>query len=265
MPDASVTVHPRPLPPHPDLPKYYNPKAGKRDFVRKIFDDTAPDYDNIERLIGLGSGSWYRRRALERAGLTHGQLVLDVAIGTGLVAREACTITGSRQLVVGLDPSPGMLELATGALGIRPVVATGERIPFADNAFDFLSMGYALRHLSDLSITFAEFHRVLRPGGRLCILEITKPAGRAATLLLKFYMRSIVPGMARIIARRRSTSHLWTYYWDTIAACVPPAAVQAALANAGFANVARHVELGIFSEYTATKPAAPVAGQTVRA
>ena len=262
MSDATATVHPQPLPPHPDLAKYYDPRSGKTDFVRKIFDDTAPDYDRIERLIGLGSGSWYRRRALERAGLKQGQLVLDVAIGTGLVAREACTITGSPQRVIGLDPSHGMLELAAHALGIRPVIATGERLPFADNSFDFLSMGYALRHLSDLSVTFAEFHRVLRPGGRLCVLEITKPAGSLATLLLKFYMRSVVPGMARIIGRRRSTQHLWTYYWDTIAACVPPTAVQAALSTAGFAAVGRHVELGIFSEYTGTKQATAVAGQT---
>jgi len=255
MPDAPATVHPQPLPPHPDLARYYDPHDGKREFVRKIFDDTAADYDRIERLIGLGSGSWYRRCALARAGLTHGQLVLDVAVGTGLVAREACAITGSPQRVIGLDPSRGMLQHAADALGIRPVIGTGERLPIATSAVDFLSMGYALRHLSDLSTTFSEFHRVLRPGGRLCILEITKPTSRVATTLLKFYMRTIVPGMARLISRRRSTQHLWTYYWDTIDACVPPATVMAALNDAGFPSVTRHVELGIFTEYNAAKPA----------
>ena len=254
MPDATAAVHPHPLPPHPDLAKYYDPHDGKRAFVNKIFDETAADYDRIERLIGLGSGSWYRRCALARAGLAHGQLVLDVAVGTGMVAREACALTGSAQRVIGLDPSRGMLQHAADALGIRPVIGTGERLPIATGAIDFLSMGYALRHLSDLATTFAEFHRVLRPGGRLCILEITKPNGRLATLLLKFYMRTIVPGLARLIARRRSTAHLWAYYWDTIAACVPPATVQSALETAGFTNVKRRVELGIFTEYNATKP-----------
>jgi demethylmenaquinone methyltransferase/2-methoxy-6-polyprenyl-1,4-benzoquinol methylase len=255
MPDATATLPRQTLPPHPDLDRYYDPRAGKRAFVRKIFDDTAADYDRIERLIGLGSGSWYRRRALERAGLSRGQLVLDVAVGTGLVAREACSLTGSPKSVIGLDPSRGMMQHAVDALGIRAVLGAGERLPIADNSVDFLSMGYALRHLSDLATTFSEFHRVLRPGGRVCILEITKPTGAFATLMLKFYMRTIVPGMARLIARRRSTQHLWAYYWETIDACVSPTTVKAAMENAGFQNVTRRVELGIFSDYTGTKPA----------
>ena len=84
-----------------------------------------------------------------------------------------------------------------------------------------VSRVYALRHLSDLAAAFAEFHRVLRPGGRLLMLEITRPQGRLATLALKTYMRAVVPTIARVLARRGKTSELWRYYWDTIEACVP--------------------------------------------
>ena len=119
-------------------------------------------------------------------------------------------------------------------------------------------MGYALRHLADLSAAFAEFHRVLRPGGRLLVLEITRPQGRLATLALKTYMRTVVPTVALVVARQSKTSELWRYYWDTIEACVPPDAVLAALRTAGFRRVRRYVELGVFSEYTAFKPREPL-------
>ena len=117
-----------------------------------------------------------------------------------------------------------------------------------------LSMGYALRHVSDVDASFAEFHRVLKPGGRLLVLEITRPSSRLTLLMLKAYMRIVVPAIARVVTRRTNTSQLWRFYWDTIEACIAPAEVLAALQRAGFTQVKRHVELGIFSEYTAIKP-----------
>jgi SAM-dependent methyltransferase len=117
-------------------------------------------------------------------------------------------------------------------------------------ALGFLSMGYALRHIPDVGAAFSEFHRVLRPGGRLLVLEISKPATRTGTLALKAYMRAVVPLIARFVSKHRDTAHLWRYYWDTIELCIPPQRIMEGLQAAGFQNVQRHVELGIFSEYT---------------
>jgi demethylmenaquinone methyltransferase/2-methoxy-6-polyprenyl-1,4-benzoquinol methylase len=251
-----------PLSSHPALGTYYGAK-GRRSFVRRIFDDTARDYDRVERMMALGSGSWYRRQALLRAGLTQGMRVLDVATGTGLVAREQIAITGDPKLVLGLDPSMGMI--AAGRAGpesliVPTVLAVAERIPLPDATFDFLSMGYGLRHLSDLLRVFREFHRVVKPGGIVCILEITRPASGLRRALLKSYMRFIVPLLARFTARARpihaDTRLLWRYYWDTIEACVPVDTVLAALRDAGFTDVLHRQELSLFSEYTAKKPAA---------
>jgi demethylmenaquinone methyltransferase/2-methoxy-6-polyprenyl-1,4-benzoquinol methylase len=179
--------------------------------------------------------------------------VLDVAIGTGLVAREEVRITGDPRLVLGVDPSVGMISQARRTLPVRAVLGVAEELPLADARFDFLSMGYALRHLSDLSVTFREFHRVLRPGGRLCVLEISRPRTRFRRAAIKAYMRWIVPAVTRLTTRHADTQLLWQYYWDTIEACVPPETVTAALAAAGFEEVTHRCELGMFSEYVARK------------
>lgn len=251
MTSSSSLAVEAPLPPHPALDRYY--QGPKRRFVRRIFDEGAVDYDRVERMMALGSGSWYRRRALRRAGLAQGMKVLDVAIGTGLVAREELTIVGDASRVVGVDPSSGMLAQARQSLTIPVIMGIAEQLPVEDASFDFLSMGYALRHVSDLHATFREFRRVLRPGGTIFILELTRPPSRAATALLRWYLRGVVPLLTRLLTHRAESQLLWQYYWDTIESCVPPEQVIAAMSDAGFVDAKRHTELGIFSEYTAVK------------
>lgn len=250
-PDRRGEVHA----PHPPLPDYYPDEASRRRWVQAIFDRTAGDYGRIEWLMGLGTGSRYRRDALVRAGLTRGMRVVDVGTGTGLVAREAVRILGDASAVTAIDPSGEMLRHATLPHGTARLQARAEALPLPDGSADFLSMGYALRHVSDLAGAFAEFFRVLAPGGTVCILEITRPAGRLRRGLLKAYLRGVVPTVARVVARAPDTPQLMRYYWDTIETCVAPAAVVGTLAHAGFGEITRHVVLGLFSEYRARKPA----------
>src|SRR3569832_354373 len=240
--------------PHAPLTDYYRNEEERRGWVGKMFDATAADYNRIETMLGFGTGSWYRREALKRAGLKPGMRVLDVGVGTGLVARQAAAIVGDPALITGVDPSAGMLRNAQVPAGVKLVQGTAEAIPFPDNSVDFLSMGYALRHISDLSMAFAEFHRVLKPGGRICILEITCPENGLQKALLKTYSRTIVPLLARLVARSGGTSVLWRYYWDTIEACAKPESVMRTLENAGLTEASRYVELGMFSEYRGRKP-----------
>jgi|ERR1022692_565440 demethylmenaquinone methyltransferase/2-methoxy-6-polyprenyl-1,4-benzoquinol methylase len=240
--------------PHPPLKEYYASEADRAPWVRRLFDRTAGDYDRVEHAMALGTGSWYRGRALRRAGLAAGMRVLDIGVGTGLTACEAVRIVGAAELVIGIDPSAGMVECAKVPAGLVLKLGTAESIPAAAGSADFLSMGYALRHIGDLSAALAEFMRVLVPGGRICLLEITKPQGRIAQALLRTYMRGIVPLLARGLARHRDTPQLMRYYWDTIEACAPPERILAEMRACGFDAVNRHVEAGIFSEYCARKP-----------
>ncbi|MBK6007571.1 class I SAM-dependent methyltransferase [Ramlibacter ginsenosidimutans] len=252
MPDPNELQPPVHLP-HAPLPSYYRSgdAAARETFIRTTFDDTAVDYDRLEKILGLGTGSWYRGQALLRAGLKPGMQVVDVGMGTGLVTRQILKITGEPQRLIGVDPSPGMMKQAHFDQPVECRLGRAEEIPVATGSADFLVMGYALRHIADFAAAAAEFRRVLKPGGRLLLLEITRPQGRFSEFLLKTYMRGMVPTIARLVSRSPSTPMLWRYYWDTIEACVPPAQVIHTLREAGLAQVERHVELGIFSEYTA--------------
>ena len=234
-------------PPIKSLPRYFEDERGRRDFLDALFNRTARDYDFVERVLAFGTGNRYRRDALRRAGLRPGMRVLDIATGTGLVAREALAL-GSE--VIGLDPSAGMLGEAR-RLAYPLVRGLGERLPFRDACFDFVSMGFALRHVADLDALFAEMRRVLAPGGTACVLEITRPANRFVATPLRVFMTRVVPVLTRVA--RRDGASLMKFYWDTIDACVPPDAVLASLTRAGFPSPDRRLVLGMFSEYVARR------------
>ena len=236
------------------MKEYYPREADRRSWVGGLFDRTAGDYDRVERAMAFGTGSFYRRRALRRAGLTPGMFVVDVGVGTGLVAREAAHLVGDATRVTGVDPSSGMVEQAKVPSGVRLMSGSAESIPLPDACADFVSMGYALRHISDLGVAFREFWRVLRPGGIICVLEITRPEGAVSRAILKAYMRGVIPAFAHIFARHPETPKLMRFFWDTIEACAPPVDIMSAIRDARFEAVTRHVELGIFSEYCARKP-----------
>ena len=249
--DTSGVPESGPLRPHPLLTRYYADEAQRRNRVSSWFDTAAPDYDWINQAMSFGSGAWYRKQALLRAGLSQGMSALDAGSGTGVVAAQAIEIVGPGGKVMALDPSLGMLGQALRR-GVRiRVRAVAEAIPFASGRFDFLSMGYALRHVPDLHGTFREYRRVLKPGGRLLILEVTPPSSRLAFRLLKLYLGTLVPLVARLGRGGRASSELMEYYWDTIEMCVPPRVILDGLEAAGFSKVSRHMDAGIFSEYTA--------------
>lgn len=240
--------------PHAPIAEYYDSEEERAGFVQGIFDATAADYDRTERILGLGSGRWYRRRALRRAGLAPGMRVVDVGFGTGLVAEQALGLIGDAQLLTGVDPSVGMMKASRLAGKVPLLAARAEQLPLPDHCVDFVSMGYALRHLGDLDAAFAEFRRVLKPGGRICMLEITRPASHWGRKLLKAYLRGWVPLAARLSGAATQTPRLWRYYWDTIDACTPPQRIEEILRAQGLTDVRTVIELGVFYEYHARAP-----------
>ena len=250
----TLTPSGKPLIDTPRLRRYFRDEGERLALTRAIFDHSADRYDRLEAWTGLGRGPWYRREALQRAGLAPGMRVLDVGTGTGLVAREALKLIGPEGRLTGLDPSPAMLAEARKVLPIETVEGYAEAIPLPGDQFDFLSMGYALRHVADMDASFREYLRVLKPGGTVCILEMAKPESRLPRALLKLHLRYLVPALARVLLRRRDSAELWKYFWETIEACVPPATIRKALEQAGFSDVRSRLTLGMLWEYYGRKP-----------
>ncbi|BCD96821.1 class I SAM-dependent methyltransferase [Marinagarivorans cellulosilyticus] len=240
--------------PHPVLEEYYESPEARRERVDDMFDSSAEHYDWITSVMSFGSGRWYRRQALVRAGVSQGDKVLDVGAGTGVVSLLAQEIVGDKGLVVSLDPSKGMLGEAVKSGVKNATLGLGEALPFPDNTFDYLTMGYALRHVADLKSAFEEYQRILKPGGKILLLEITRPEGKFSTAFLKFYLKGIIPNLAKIFRRSADSKVLMRYYWDTIEQCVPPATIVQALKDTGLQDTHRAVVMGIFSEYTGVKP-----------
>jgi demethylmenaquinone methyltransferase/2-methoxy-6-polyprenyl-1,4-benzoquinol methylase len=250
--DRRVTT---PTMPHPVLEKYYRSADERRPFVTALFDGTAPYYDRVCAIGSLGTGRLYRRRTLARWGLRAGMHLLDVATGTGLIAGAATGILHEPGAVIGLDPSRGMLREARKRLSIPLVQGTVEELPFADGYFDFLSLGYALRHVADLGVAFKEILRVLKPGGRLLILEITRPRSTVGQWCLRVYFQKVLPLAARLSTGSARAELLSRYFWDTIDECVSPDTIVDVLTSSGCMHVERRVVGGLFSEYTGVKPA----------
>jgi demethylmenaquinone methyltransferase/2-methoxy-6-polyprenyl-1,4-benzoquinol methylase len=243
-----------PLAPHPPLQRYYQEDEARQRFVNELFNRTASHYRHVEKATGLGSGIWYRRRALRQAGLVSGMHVLDVACGPGLVAQCAQDIVGPSGSVIGLDPSIGMLrEARKGPCG-RLVIGIGERLPFADARFDFVSMGYALRHLSDLRVAFAEYRRVLKPGGVALVLDICRPRSPFLLSLSRFYIKTVLGIVFSASTRNPEMRTLMDYWWDTTESCVQPEMVLGALSDVGFAECSEHEMFsGLLREYRAVR------------
>ena len=240
--------------PHPLITTRYSKPEDKPAFVERLFDAGAKHYDAVVDWGFFRTGAFYRRWAQQRHGLKPGMQLLDAACSTGLMATAAARILGTAETITCLDPSAGMLAVARTKLAARFVQGRAEALPFPDGSFDFLTMGYALRHVVSFEETFGEFFRVLRPGGKVLILEVTKPARNPGAFLFRLYFGRIYPFLTRLFTRSRDAATMMTYFWETMDACVPPEAVLAALQKAGFVQVSRKSMLGLFSEYTAVKP-----------
>ncbi len=246
-----------PTPPHPVLKEYYSNPAERQGFVGELFDGCARYYNQIGRMLDLGSGPAYRKWAVRRAGLRPGMRLLDVATGTGLLARGAARIVGKSGLVIGVDPSRGMLQEAQKALPSSPLVqGRAEALPFRDAAFDMLTMCFALRHVPDLDVAFREYWRVLKPGGRLLLPEVSRPelADPPRDVPDPFPAHHAVAGANHDAKPPRRASHEILLGHDR--AVRPAGDDPGALRRSGFVDVGRRLWWGFMSEYRATKPLA---------
>jgi demethylmenaquinone methyltransferase/2-methoxy-6-polyprenyl-1,4-benzoquinol methylase len=171
--------------------------------VRRLFDTISPRYDLVNRVMTFGMDLGWRRRTVRELALPAGSLVYDLACGTGDLCRELVT-AGHRP--VGFDFSHGMLRAARTDAPL--VEADILRLPVRDGAADGATCGFALRNVVSLEDLFAELARVVRPGGRIALLETAEPQGRLLRVGHRVYFRGVVPAIGGLLSDREAYSYL---------------------------------------------------------
>ena len=179
--------------------------------VREMFDRIAGIYDRLNTVMTAGLHHQWRRRAGDLTALASGDKALDVATGTGDLALELAGRVGADGQVIGVDFAERMLDLArakAGGLPIRFEVANALSLPFADGKFDAATVGFGARNFDDLERGLSEMARVVRPGGRVVVLEITTPRRQPLRSFFELWFERAVPALGRIAGDAQAYEYL---------------------------------------------------------
>ena len=220
--------------------------------IATMFDRIAARYDFLNRVLSFGTDVRWRRRAIARADIRPGSSVVDVGAGTGDLSFAAAA-RGAQ--VVALDLSAGMLTVlerrATDAqrARIERVVGSAESLPFPDASVDRIVTGFTVRNVGDLGRAFAEFHRVLRPGGLAVVLELSHPPNPAFARLYALYFSFLLPTLAMLLGGDRGA---YRYLPASLRTFPDAERLAAMLRDAGFARVTyERVTFGIAAIHVA--------------
>jgi demethylmenaquinone methyltransferase/2-methoxy-6-polyprenyl-1,4-benzoquinol methylase len=213
-------------------------KAGR---VRGVFDSVARRYDVMNDLMSLGMHRAWKAYTVAVARVRPGDVVLDVAGGTGDLARAFASRVGPRGLVVLSDINESMLHqgrdrLLDDGVIVPALLCDGEKLPFADATFDLVSVAFGLRNMTHKESALAEMARVLKPGGRLLVLEFSKVAAPLAKAY-DWYSFSVLPRIGRFVA---GDADSYRYLAESIRVHPDQEALKAMMKRAGFGHVDVH-------------------------
>lgn len=219
--------------------KPYNDSEGKTEQVRQMFDSIAPAYDFMNRAMTMGIDCWWRRRAVKLLAESSPKQILDIATGTGDLA-----ILLNSQLhpdhIIGVDLSQGMLEIAkvkVAEAGLSEKISFEQgdclNLRFKDNVFDAVTVAYGVRNFEHLDRGYQEMYRVLKPGGTLCVIELSTPTGKLVRPLYNLYTRKIIPFLGRGISK---DPRAYAYLPESIAAVAQGTEMLNIMRGAGFSE-----------------------------
>lgn len=234
----------------------YGKKESKKEEVRDMFDHIAPTYDLLNRVLSLRIDRRWRRKTIQEAAKGHPARILDVATGTADLAIEAARL--QPQEIIGADIAAEMLRIGQRKIGrknlshlIRLVQADSENLPFGDGYFDLVTVAFGVRNFEHVEQGIREMQRVLRPGGRLLVLEFSSPGQPLFNRLYQFYFKRILPLLGRMISRDLSA---YRYLYESVSAFPQRDEFTSLLTDAGFRD-ARYTPLtmGIACLYSGVK------------
>jgi demethylmenaquinone methyltransferase/2-methoxy-6-polyprenyl-1,4-benzoquinol methylase len=219
--------------------------------VAEMFDGVAPRYDRTNTVLSFGQDRSWRRITRAALHLRPGERCLDVAAGTGVSTEE---LARSGAFTVGVDLSLGMLSVGRVVRrGVTLVAGNALELPFADAAFDAVTISFGLRNIFDVPAALAELARITRPGGRLVICEFSAPSSAAFRRVYLGYLMRALPAVARRVS---ANPDAYVYLAESIRAWPDQAGLASLIQEAGWVNVGwRNLTGGIVALHRATKPA----------
>jgi demethylmenaquinone methyltransferase/2-methoxy-6-polyprenyl-1,4-benzoquinol methylase len=212
----------------------------KHGYVRAMFDAIAPRYDLLNSLLSACLHHGWRRAAARQANLSPGGRALDVCTGTADLALELARAVGPSGVVVGGDFSAGMLRLGKAkvtsrrARNVQLLLADAQNLPCADDSFDAATVAFGIRNVADIRRGIAEMARVVRPGGRVVILEFNQPNNRAFAALYRWYSFTVLPFLGGLLSGRRSA---YEYLPSSVAAFHSREAIADMMRASGLTDV----------------------------
>ncbi len=219
----------------------------KEHYIKRIFAEVAPVYDRFNLLASWGNVWLWQRRFVRLCRIQPGMRVLDVCCGTGKVSALLAHRAGADGCVIGLDFSDDMLRRAAVARGLSYTRGDALHLPFQDASFHLVTSSFALRNLSCLYSFMEQAHRVLVPGGRLCVMDMYLPAVAWVRTVYTLYLRHALPLIGRIINPRASCQP-YRYLAASITGFADPERVSTVMASSGFVHVRMH-RLSVFGVY----------------
>ncbi len=221
-----------------------------------MFDNISGKYDFLNRSLSFGIDVWWRKRMMKELRHVHPAKILDVATGTADVALEAVSL--KPESIIGIDISEGMLSIGRIKIEKRGLSqkislqkADSENLPFENDSFDAVTVAFGVRNFENLEKGLSEINRVLKPGGKLVILEFSRPSLPVIKQVYDFYFRTICPWWGKIIS---SDFSAYKYLYDSVRAFPEGKDFTNIAASAGMKEMkAKRVTLGIVSLYTGVK------------
>jgi demethylmenaquinone methyltransferase/2-methoxy-6-polyprenyl-1,4-benzoquinol methylase len=235
---------------------YKNSTESKKEQVATMFNNIAPKYDFLNQLLSLGIHKGWRRKTIQLIAHNQPKNILDIATGTGDFAIEAMKLNPDR--VIGVDISEGMLKLGIEKIKklnlqdkIDLKLGDSENLPFDNNSFDAVTVGFGVRNFENLEKGIQEIYRVINHGGTFAVLEFSKPKKFPIKQLYNFYFKYITPAVGKLFSKDASA---YTYLPESVNAFPDGDAFLTILRKAGFKDCKSiPVTFGIASIYIGTK------------
>ena len=235
----------------------YGTNQSKGEQVEQMFDSIAPAYDFMNRAMTLGIDRIWRKKAVKMVAARSPREILDVATGTGDLAIELSRAIPSSR-ITGVDLSEGMIKvgrekIANAGLADRITLQAADclALPFEQCTFDALTVAYGVRNFADIPAGLREMYRVLKPGGMVCIVELSTPANPIVKPFYKLYTRGIIPLVGRLVSK---DSRAYSYLPESIAAVPQREAMCDLMTAAGFTCASfRSLTFGVCTIYTALR------------